>query len=172
MNTGTRFSSWHLMLEKLKLMISDNTCNRDIGSFMLIPDNIEFAWHKLPSLFSKSMGLILWGIVEEPTSPAFGIWKKNFGRCCKLIWKIKNQYHQFVSLQYKFNTPKLWCQPFSLPAWSSLMIYRTTCLYQNQSTHCWTGWIDWRALICSHEAQSVKGIKLHQNQQHWWLWSP
>src|SRR6056297_3545130 len=31
-------------------------------------DRSEFAFERLPSLFSKSMGLTLWGIVEDPVS--------------------------------------------------------------------------------------------------------
>lgn len=35
------------------------TCIREIGSFMLKEDNVPLAIVKLPSLFSKSMGLTL-----------------------------------------------------------------------------------------------------------------
>ena len=31
---------------------------------------VALAMPRLPSLFSKSMGFTLWGMVEEPTSPA------------------------------------------------------------------------------------------------------
>ena len=43
-------------------------CNLDIGSFSAKKLNIEFANPTLPSEFSKSIGFILCGIVDEPTS--------------------------------------------------------------------------------------------------------
>ena len=45
-------------------------CRRDIGSLSAKCASRAFASPKLPSAFSKSMGLTLCGMVEEPTSPA------------------------------------------------------------------------------------------------------
>jgi adenylosuccinate lyase len=45
-------------------------CQRDIGNLFAKCENIAFARPKLPSEFSKSIGLTLWGIVDEPISPA------------------------------------------------------------------------------------------------------
>ena len=42
---------------------------REIGSFCAKCWNMAFASPRLPSAFSKSIGLILWGIVDEPISP-------------------------------------------------------------------------------------------------------
>lgn len=42
---------------------------------MLRAVKTALAKHKLPSLFSKSMGLTLWGIVEDPISPALVVCK-------------------------------------------------------------------------------------------------
>lgn len=50
--------------------ISSNTCQREIGNLLLKWLISAFAFPQLPSLFSKSMGLTLWGIVEDPISPA------------------------------------------------------------------------------------------------------
>ena len=45
-------------------------CQRLIGSFWLRCASSALARPKLPSAFSKSIGLTLCGIVDEPTSPA------------------------------------------------------------------------------------------------------
>jgi len=47
-------------------------CMRDMGSLSAKWLKSALANPKLPSAFSKSMGLTLWGMVEEPTSPATG----------------------------------------------------------------------------------------------------
>ena len=43
--------------------------NLDTGSFYAKCPNIAFAKPRFPSAFSKSIGLILCGMVEEPISP-------------------------------------------------------------------------------------------------------
>jgi hypothetical protein len=45
-------------------------CQRETGSFWARCVSVAFAIPRLPSEFSKSIGLTLCGIVEEPTSPA------------------------------------------------------------------------------------------------------
>ena len=45
-------------------------CQRDTGSFSAKKLNKALAMPTLPSEFSKSIGLTLCGMVEEPTSPA------------------------------------------------------------------------------------------------------
>ena len=47
---------------------------RDTGNLRARCPKMAFASPRLPSLFSKSIGLILWGIVDEPTSPFTGRW--------------------------------------------------------------------------------------------------
>ena len=44
--------------------------SREIGNFSAKKPNKAFENPKFPSEFSNMMGLILWGIVEEPTSPS------------------------------------------------------------------------------------------------------
>ena len=44
-------------------------CQREIGNFDERCPKIEFASPKFPSEFSKSIGLTLWGIVDDPISP-------------------------------------------------------------------------------------------------------
>ena len=44
---------------------------REIGSFSEKCLSTALARPKLPSAFSKSIGLTLCGMVEEPTSPSF-----------------------------------------------------------------------------------------------------
>ena len=51
-------------------------CQREIGSLSDMKRSSAFATPKLPSAFSKSIGLTLCGIVEEPTSPATTFWRK------------------------------------------------------------------------------------------------
>ena len=46
-------------------------CQRETGSFSLRWRSSALAMPKLPSEFSKSIGLTLCGMVEEPISPAF-----------------------------------------------------------------------------------------------------
>lgn len=48
-------------------------CQREIGNFILRWDRPPLATPRLPSLFSKSMGFTLWGIVDDPISPALVI---------------------------------------------------------------------------------------------------
>ena len=43
----------------------------EMGSLPARCSKIALATPRLPSEFSKSMGLTLWGMVEEPTSPFF-----------------------------------------------------------------------------------------------------
>ncbi len=45
-------------------------CSLDTGNFSARKPKIALAIIKLPSAFSKSIGLTLWGIAEEPTSLA------------------------------------------------------------------------------------------------------
>ena len=45
-------------------------CQREMGSLRARCSRIALAMPRFPSEFSKSMGLTLWGMVEEPTSPA------------------------------------------------------------------------------------------------------
>ena len=45
-------------------------CQRDTGSFSAMWPSRALATPRLPSAFSKSMGLTLCGMVEEPVSPA------------------------------------------------------------------------------------------------------
>ena len=51
-------------------------CQRDTGSFSARWRSIAFARPRLPSEFSKSIGLTLCGIVDEPTSPSFTFCRK------------------------------------------------------------------------------------------------
>ena len=51
-------------------------CQREIGSFSAMNRSSALATPKLPSAFSKSIGLTLCGIVDEPTSPATTFWRK------------------------------------------------------------------------------------------------
>ena len=46
-------------------------CQRLMGSFSLRCLSTALAKPKLPSAFSKSIGLTLCGMVDEPISPAF-----------------------------------------------------------------------------------------------------
>jgi hypothetical protein len=46
-------------------------CQRLTGNFWLMCVSSALARPKLPSAFSKSIGLTLCGIVDEPISPAF-----------------------------------------------------------------------------------------------------
>lgn len=43
---------------------------------MLRWDRPPLATPRLPSLFSKSIGFTLWGMVEDPISPALVVWSK------------------------------------------------------------------------------------------------
>lgn len=45
-------------------------CMRDTGSLADRCEKTAFATPRLPSAFSKSIGLTLWGMADEPTSPA------------------------------------------------------------------------------------------------------
>ena len=45
-------------------------CRRETGSFEARCPKTALAMPKFPSAFSKSMGLTLWGMALEPTSPA------------------------------------------------------------------------------------------------------
>lgn len=45
-------------------------CRRDTGSFWARWLNTALAMPALPSEFSKSIGLTLWGMADDPTSPA------------------------------------------------------------------------------------------------------
>ena len=45
-------------------------CHRDVGNFIARCSSMLFARPKLPSEFSKSIGLILCGIVDDPISPS------------------------------------------------------------------------------------------------------
>ena len=45
-------------------------CKREMGSLLLKWSRKALAMPKLPSEFSKSIGFTLWGMAEEPTSPA------------------------------------------------------------------------------------------------------
>ena len=45
-------------------------CRRLMGSLVLRKVSTALAMPRLPSAFSKSMGFTLWGIADEPTSPA------------------------------------------------------------------------------------------------------
>ena len=45
-------------------------CNREMGSLALRCSNNAFAIPKFPSAFSKSIGLTLCGMADEPISPA------------------------------------------------------------------------------------------------------
>ena len=49
------------------------TCQREIGNFMPRWDRPPLATPRLPSLFSKSIGFTLWGMVDDPISPALVI---------------------------------------------------------------------------------------------------
>ncbi|MNX71670.1 hypothetical protein D3C86_1029950 [compost metagenome] len=51
-------------------------CRRLLGSFSAMKTKRALARPRLPSLFSKSIGLTLWGMVLEPTSAATGFWRK------------------------------------------------------------------------------------------------
>ena len=51
-------------------------CQRDTGSFSARCRSIALASPRLPSEFSKSIGLTLCGIVDEPTSPSRIRWRK------------------------------------------------------------------------------------------------
>ena len=45
-------------------------CRREIGNLLLRWSSTAFAIPRLPSEFSKSIGFTLWGMADEPTSPA------------------------------------------------------------------------------------------------------
>lgn len=70
----------HVKIQKLRMFIVKIclalTCQREIGNFILRKDRSSLALPRLPSLFSKSIGLTLWGIVEDPISPALVICSK------------------------------------------------------------------------------------------------
>ena len=51
-------------------------CQRDTGSLSARWRSSALATPMLPSEFSKSIGFTLCGMVEEPTSPFFGFWRK------------------------------------------------------------------------------------------------
>ncbi len=50
--------------------------SREMGSFIERCVRTASATPRLPSAFSKSMGLTLWGMADEPTSFAFTFWRK------------------------------------------------------------------------------------------------
>ena len=51
-------------------------CSLEIGSFIDRKVNTALAIPRLPSAFSKSIGLTLCGIAEEPTSFLLTFWRK------------------------------------------------------------------------------------------------
>ena len=51
-------------------------CQRETGSLSAKCRSSALATPRLPSAFSKSIGLTLCGMVEEPTSPATARWRR------------------------------------------------------------------------------------------------
>ena len=67
-------SVWPSATPRLRSTVESvrSRCQREIGSFSEKCRSSALATPRLPSAFSKSIGLTLCGMVEEPTSPATG----------------------------------------------------------------------------------------------------
>ena len=68
----TRRSQYPSATPRLRSAVESerSRCHRDTGSLSARCDMIAFASPRLPSEFSKSIGLTLCGIVDEPVSPS------------------------------------------------------------------------------------------------------
>ena len=72
---------------------------------MLRKDRSSLALPRLPSLFSKSIGLTLWGIVEDPISPALVICSKFYEEKKNYISWRKNPLKALVVKHYNKHVP-------------------------------------------------------------------
>ena len=65
-------SAWPSATPMLRSTVESvrSRCQRETGSFSVMCRSSAFASPRLPSEFSKSIGLTLCGIVDEPTSPS------------------------------------------------------------------------------------------------------
>ncbi len=63
---------WAMPTPRLRSTVESvrSRCQREIGSLLARCWNSALAMPRLPSEFSKSIGLTLCGMVEEPISPA------------------------------------------------------------------------------------------------------
>ena len=71
-------SVWPSATPRLRSTVESvrSRCQRDTGSFSEKCRSSALARPQLPSAFSKSIGLTLCGMVEEPTSPATARWRR------------------------------------------------------------------------------------------------
>ena len=93
---------------------------RDMGSFRAMKPKTAFARPRLPSEFSKSIGLTLCGIVEEPISPLTV-------RCLKypIDTYIQTSLSKSSSTEFQRETAS---KSSAIPSWLSIWVVRRFCL--------------------------------------------